>query len=137
MSQAPTRGKTILVAEDHDEMRDVMRVFLENEGYRVLGAENGERAVEIALRERPDLIMMDLNMPVLDGFEAARRIRNHAPLSDVPIIANSAYGEHGIRFSLRDNELGPGFTFYLTKPFEFAELKEILERLLPHQDPGR
>ena len=131
MTQSPKRCKTILVAEDHKDMRDVMRTFLEGEGYCVIGAENGQRAVELALLEFPDLIMMDLNMPVLDGFEAAKRIRQHPSMRDVPILANSAYGDHGIRFNLRDEELGSGFTFYFTKPFEFEDLKEMLRHLLP------
>jgi len=131
MAQSPTRGKTILVAEDREDTRELVRTFLEKEGYRVIEAADGGRAVEAALRERPDLIMMDLNMPVLDGFEAAKRIRQHPSLRGVPILANSAYGEHGMRFTMRDDELGPGLTFYFTKPFEFDELKEVLDRLLP------
>ncbi len=123
-------GKTILVAEDQPDILLTVRTFLEGEGYRVVEAENGERAVEAALRERPDLILMDLNMPVLDGFEAARRIRANPSLAGVPILANSAYGEHGMNFSVREDELGPGFTFYFTKPFEFDDLKEMIERLL-------
>ncbi len=131
MAESPARGRVILVAEDHEDILDNVRTFLEGRGYRVVGAENGARAVELAVSERPDLIMMDLNMPVLDGIEAARRIRLHPSLRDVPILANSAYGEHGMRFSVREEELGPGFTFYIAKPFEFDKLAEVIGRLLP------
>src|ERR1044071_3058052 len=123
VAEGRAHGKNILVAEDQEDILQIVRTFLESEGYRVVTAANGEQAVEVALNERPDLIMMDLNMPVLDGFEAARRIRGHPALSEVPILANSAYGEHGIRYSVREEELGPGFTFYFTKPFQFEDLK--------------
>ena len=82
--------------------------------------------------EHPDLILMGLNMPLLDCFEAAKRIRLHEGMRDAPIIANTAYGDLGMSFSIRENELGPGFTFYLTKPIDFDELREILTRLLGH-----
>ena len=122
--------RTILVAEDEPDIRRLVRTFLEAQGYRVVEAADGALAVEAALRERPDLIMMDLNMPVLDGFEAAKRIRQHPALHDVPIVANSAFGDYGISFSLRDEELGTGFTYYLTKPIELDELKEILDQVV-------
>jgi CheY-like chemotaxis protein len=122
--------KTILVAEDEPDILRMVRTFLEMEGYRVVGAVNGEQAVEAALKERPDLIMMDLNLPVLDGFQAAKRIRQQPAMRAVPILANSAFGRYGMDFSLREEELEPGFTLYFTKPINFDELKEILSRLL-------
>lgn len=131
VEQSRANSKTILVAEDEADILQMVRRFLESEGYRVVEATDGKEAVEVALRERPDLILMDLNMPALNGFEAARLIRRHPSFRDVPILANSAYGEHGMRFSLRDEELGPGFTFYFTKPFRLDDLKEMLVRLLP------
>ena len=128
--QGRAHGQTVLVAEDNPDILRAVRTLLEGEGYRVVEAEDGERAVEAAPRERPDLILMDLNMPVLDGFHAAKCIRRHPALRDVPILANSAYGEFGMSFSIRADELAPGFTFYLTKPLDFDELREMLNRLL-------
>lgn len=130
MSEGSRGGKTILVAEDERDIAEVVRMFLEGEGYRVIEAENGERAVEVARRELPDLIMMDLNMPVLDGIGAAKRIREDPRLRDVPILTNSAYGKQGMEYSRQEEELGPGFTFYFTKPLDYERLGEMLRRLL-------
>ncbi len=84
-------------------------------------AVDGEQAVEVARQELPALIMMDLNLPKLDGFAAARRIRQISELGDVPILANSAFGMRGIDFTLRTEELGEGFAEYMTKPIDFAD----------------
>jgi two-component system, cell cycle response regulator DivK len=81
---------TILVAEDHLDSRDALRALLEAFGYQVLEAVNGRQAVEIALEFRPDLILMDIMMPELDGFEATRELRRHAATSGTPIIAVTA-----------------------------------------------
>jgi CheY-like chemotaxis protein len=81
---------TILVAEDHLDSRDAMRAILEAFGYRVLEAVNGREAVELALSNRPDLILMDIMMPELDGFEATRELRRHDTTSATPIIAVTA-----------------------------------------------
>src|SRR5688500_1377850 len=87
-------SKTILIAEDNRDSREMLRVFLETEGYKVLEAANGRDAIELARDGSPDLIMIDLNLPVLDGTSAAREIRQLASLRNVPIIANSASGAH-------------------------------------------
>jgi CheY-like chemotaxis protein len=81
---------TILVAEDHLDSRDAMRALLEAFGYRVLEAVNGRQAVEVALASRPDLILMDIMMPELDGFEATRELRRHGETAGTPIIAVTA-----------------------------------------------
>src|SRR5919199_1286842 len=77
--------RTILVVEDFDETRFMMKVVLEMSGYRVLEATNGVEAVEVARRERPDLILMDIGLPLMDGFVATRTIRDEADLAGVPI----------------------------------------------------
>jgi two-component system, cell cycle response regulator DivK len=81
---------TILVAEDHLDSRDAMRALLEAFGYRVLEAVNGRQAVEVALESHPDLILMDIMMPELDGFEATRELRRHGSTALTPIIAVTA-----------------------------------------------
>lgn len=130
-SSAPV--KTILVAEDTADILSMLREFLEGKGYRVVEAADGAQAVEVAAREQPDLILLDLNMPVLDGVEAARRIRRHPQLAGVPIVAHSAYGSYGMQFTMHDNDMGQGFNFYLTKPIQWDELTDLLRRLLPSE----
>src|SRR3978361_1660405 len=83
--------RTVMVVEDFEDNRFMMRRLLEMSGYRVLEAINGEEAVRIAELERPDLILMDLSLPLLDGLAATRRIRERDGLHDVPIIAVSAH----------------------------------------------
>lgn len=122
---------TILIAEDNRDSRTMLCVFLQNHGYRVLEAENGAEAVRIAQEEIPDLILMDLHMPELDGIAAAKRIRNLRGLGDVPILANSADGKRGMEFFLSADELGTGFISYLTKPLNFKTLLEDIKMLLP------
>ena len=118
--------QTILVVEDYDDTRLMVKLVLERSGYRVLEADNGLIGVEIALREHPDLILMDLNMPQLDGFAATRRIRAHAGMRDIPIVAFSAYGpEH---FGLE--ALAAGCNAYVCTPIDREKLKELVSRLL-------
>lgn len=86
----PGGTATILIAEDHLDSRDAMRALLEAFGYRVLEAVNGRQAVDRALADGPDLILMDIMMPELDGFEATRTLRRHGSTSRIPIIAVTA-----------------------------------------------
>jgi CheY-like chemotaxis protein len=81
---------TILVAEDHLDSRDALRALLEAFGYRVVEAVNGRQAIDLALTCDPDLILMDIMMPELDGFEATRELRRHALTAQTPIIAVTA-----------------------------------------------
>lgn len=123
-------GKTILVAEDDEDSRVMLRVFLENKGYHVIEAGNGLEAIKKAQIENPDLILMDLNLPELNGIDATRQIRQNDNLSDVPIIANSADGNFGINFFLNLNNFDRGFISYLTKPLNLDELSEQIEAAL-------
>jgi CheY-like chemotaxis protein len=84
------QAATILVAEDHLDSRDALRALLEAVGYRVIEAVNGRQAVDVALACGPDLILMDIMMPELDGFEATRELRRHDRMSATPIIAVTA-----------------------------------------------
>lgn len=83
--------KSILLVDDADVTRDAYAMFIEWAGFRALVAGNGAEAYEIARTERPDLIVMDLNMPVLDGWEAARRMKADPSTADIPLIALSAW----------------------------------------------
>lgn len=84
------RLATILIAEDHLDSRDALKALLEAFGYQVLEAVNGRQAVEIAIAQDPDLILMDIMMPELDGFEATRQLRRHDSTHAIPIIAVTA-----------------------------------------------
>ena len=118
---------TVMVVEDFEDNRFMMRRLLEMSGYRVLEAINGEEAVELARRERPQLILMDLSLPQLDGLAATRRIRQHADLRDVPIVAVSAHDTA----DFHADALAAGCNDYVTKPIDFDQLEALLSRLLP------
>ncbi len=119
--------KTILLVEDFDETRYFMRLALEQRGYRVIEAEDGERAVELALAERPDIILMDLSLPVLDGLAATARIREDQHMREVPIVALTAHQGTDYRAHAQHS----GFSAYATKPIDFDWLIDLLSRLLP------
>jgi two-component system cell cycle response regulator DivK len=123
---------TVMVVEDFEDNRFMMRRLLEMSGYRVLEAINGEEAVELAHRERPQLILMDLSLPQLDGLAATRRIRQHAELRDVPIVAVSAHDTA----DFHADALAAGCNDYVTKPIDFDQLEALLQRLLP-KNSGR
>ena len=120
---------TIMVVEDFEDNRFMMRRLLEMSGYRVLEAVNGEEAVELARRERPGLILMDLSLPLLDGLAATRRIRQEADLRDVPIVAVSAHDTA----DFHAEALAAGCNDYVTKPIDFDQLEALLGKLLPKQ----
>ena len=121
--------QTIMVVEDFEDNRFMMRRLLEMSGYQVLEAINGEEAVEIAKRERPHLILMDLSLPLLDGLAATRRIRQEAELRDVPIVAVSAHDTA----DFHADALAAGCNDYVTKPIDFDQLEALLGKLLTKQ----
>jgi two-component system cell cycle response regulator DivK len=114
---------TIMVVEDSEDVRLMMRILLEMEGYRVIEAADGMQAVEMAINERPALIMMDLTLPLLDGLAATNRIRQH--LSDVPVVALSGH----VTDNYRSAAFAAGCTDYLVKPLDFNHLHDILNSL--------
>lgn len=125
---------TILVAEDSEELRDFLKTFLEGHGYEVLEAREGREAVAAALRERPDLILMDLGLPGTDGLSAARKIREHSPATETPILIVSAYD----RVEYRTEAVEAGCGGYLTKPIDPNLLLKTVRLLLhPDADPGQ
>ena len=123
-----TRHKRLfLVVEDFEDSRFMMRQLLELAGYRVVEATDGEEAIELAVTKRPELILMDLSLPKLDGLSATRRIRQQQGLSHVPIVAVSAHDSPGSR----TEALAAGCNEYVTKPIDFDQLSLLLHRLLP------
>ena len=103
-----------------------MRLELEEQGFIVFEAENGQVAVETATRENPDVILMDLTLPLMDGFEATKLIRQNEALKNVPIIAITAHQEHDFRSDAKAS----GFDAYVTKPIDVNWLKELIAGLL-------
>ena len=124
---------TVLVVDDNDDFRRLLKLWLEQHGCRVVEAANGRVAVEAARRERPDLVLMDLHLPKMDGFAAARRIRELAGLGDdVPILAVSADDRLGVEArqpTSEDHDVG--FTDFVPKPFSPRQLGDILDHYLP------
>jgi two-component system, cell cycle response regulator DivK len=119
---------TILVAEDFDDTRVMLKRVLQLGGYRVVEAVNGREAVELVKRDCPDLILMDLNMPEMDGLEATERIRECKELcKDVVILAITSHDTIG----MKEAALEAGCDGYLTKPLDFDRLETIFHRLLP------
>ena len=126
MAEQHGAGVTVLVVEDFEDNRFMMRRLLEMSGYRVVEAVNGQEAVEAARRERPDLILMDLSLPLLDGLAATRRIREQDGLGKVPIIAVSAHDTA----DFHADALAAGCNEYVTKPIDFDQLEGLLSRLI-------
>ncbi len=115
----------VMLVEDFADTREMMRRVLERGGCRVLEAANGQEAIELAQRERLDLILMDLNMPVLDGFTAALRIREREETRGVPIVALTAYDTAEFRAAAR----AVGCSEYVAKPVAFDQLIPLVTRL--------
>jgi two-component system cell cycle response regulator DivK len=116
----------VLLVEDTEDNRSMMRRLLELCGYLVVEAVNGEDAVRVAEAESPEVILMDLSLPITDGLAATRRIRKLPGLSDVPIIAVSAHDTA----DFHQDALAAGCDAYLTKPIDFAELENVLSGIL-------
>jgi len=111
-------SKCILVVEDQEDNRQILRDLLGNAGYELTEAENGEEAIAAVGRRRPDLILMDIQLPVMDGYEATRRIRTNPDLRSVPIIAVTSYALAGDE----DKAFAAGCDGYVTKPYSPRDL---------------
>jgi CheY-like chemotaxis protein len=119
----PAQGKTILVAEDFEDTRELISTWLRMNGYDLLEVADGGEAVELARRECPDLILMDLSLPTLDGISATRQIRKIKEICDVPIIACSA---HDTR-EWSDKALTARCTDFVSKPVDFDALEKVID----------
>ena len=126
MSTVTNGQRTILVVDDFDDTRLLLRTWLERRGFRVVEAENGIQAINQAETESPALIIMDMQMPQLDGLSATRRIRNLESMNSVPIVAVSAYGAD----QFREQALAAGCNEYVSTPFEPATLEGIIRDLV-------
>ena len=116
----------ILLVEDNVMNRDMLSRRLERKGYSVVFAEDGEKAVEMALSAKPDLILMDMSLPLIDGWEATRRIKAEPTTASIPVIALTAHAMQGDR----EKALEAGCDDYDTKPVELKRLLGKIEVLL-------
>ena len=117
---------TVLLVEDTEDNRFMMRRLLEMAGYQVVEAMNGEEAVKLAKSESPQLILMDLSLPVIDGLAATRLIRKLPTCQSTPIIAVSAHDTS----DFQSEAIEAGCNSYVTKPIDFNDLEELIAQLL-------
>lgn len=121
------RDFLVLVVDDVIDNVTIISLNLQQQGYRVITAADGEQAVKVATQTNPDIILMDIGMPELDGLGAARKIRENVSLKTVPIIALTAFSTAGFQRAAYD----AGFDAYLTKPIDFDRLHSLVRSLLP------
>jgi CheY-like chemotaxis protein len=121
---SPLVKPLVLVVEDHEDTRFLLTYFLGVRDCRVMVAKDGEEAIRMAEETRPDLILMDISLPHLDGLAATHKLRGLAALQDVPVVFLSGHAEE----SFRARALAQGGNDYLVKPFALVELERILER---------
>ncbi|MCL4766854.1 MAG: response regulator [Hyphomicrobiaceae bacterium] len=122
-------GRRILVVEDQEDNRAILRDLLTASGYELIEAQNGEAGVEAAERERPDLILMDIQLPVLDGYDATSRIKSNPLLASIPVIAVTSYALSGDEAKAR----AAGCDDYIAKPFS---PRQLLAKVRAHLDEG-
>lgn len=116
---------TILIADDYEDNLELLRLMLEAGSFRVREARDGRQCVTMALAEPPDLIMIDLSMPLLDGWGVLKELQNDQRTKAIPCVAVTAYGD-----SDRERALQTGFDAYIAKPFRSAELLQVVANLI-------
>lgn len=126
-------ASTILVVDDYQDNRTLLAAWLRAKGYKVVEAQDGREGVLQANRSHPDLILMDLAMPELDGIEATRQIRQRRTFSDTPIFAISAYAT----YEVKEDAMAAGFTDVFTKPLDLASLLGRIQGTLDKQNSDR
>lgn len=119
--------KTILHVEDNEFNRKIVRDLLSRTSYRLIEATDGEMGVALALQEQPDLILMDLQMPIVSGLEATRRLRADPKTAKIPIIAVTSYALSGDDQKARE----AGASAYLAKPYSPRNLLNLIRQFLP------
>lgn len=116
----------ILIVDDSNDTVLLLSAFLQSEGYKVLDARNGAEALEAAKKFRPQLILMDVSMPEVDGLDAARQVRKDPDLRHTPMIAITAFSTNGFRRAVLD----AGYNVYMPKPLDLDRLSKTIKRLL-------
>ena len=130
MTGDATMSKTILVVEDQEDNRQILRDLLGSAGFRMIEAHDGEQALTVARSERPNLILMDIQLPILDGYEATRSIKRDPELKHIPVIAVTSYALSGDEERAR----AAGCDGYVAKPYStrplLAKIGQFLEQPL-------
>ena len=122
---------TILIADDHDDNRELLQLLLSGAGYDVREAKDGSECLAIARDQRPDLIVIDLSMPVLDGWGVFRELRADQRTRTIPCMAVTAHADLD-----RNQALATGFSAYVSKPFSGDVLLKTIATVLSSQKPG-
>jgi DNA-binding response OmpR family regulator len=120
-------ARTVLVVDDDPKIVRVVEINLTQAGYQVRTAADGEQALAAVTQERPDLVLLDVMMPRLDGFETLKRLKADPALTDIPVVMLTARAQDEDVFE----GYGTGAQWYLTKPFEPEELRQVVRHLLP------
>lgn len=115
--------RRILIAEDDDEQRTALKLILKLSKYAVTEARDGREAIDSICQDRPDLVLMDLSLPILDGLEVTRELRGRAEFQNLPIIFVTGYDQQETIDSIR----ACGGTDFISKPIEFDDLKKMIE----------
>jgi two-component system cell cycle response regulator DivK len=130
MTSCATMSKTILVVEDQEDNRQILRDLLASAGFRMIEAWDGKQAFTVARSQQPDLILMDIQLPILDGYEATRAIKRDPELKHIPIIAVTSYALSGDETRARE----AGCDAYVAKPYStrhlLAKIGQLLEQAL-------
>jgi CheY-like chemotaxis protein len=130
----------VLIVDDNNDNLVLISLTLQDFGYRVITAKDGEEAIQVATLTRPQLILMDIAMPRMDGLDATRRLRQNVNFQEVPVVALTAFNTDGFRRAAAE----AGFDGYLTKPIDFERLRRLMNALLsgkqskepPHTSPS-
>jgi CheY-like chemotaxis protein len=122
----------VLIAEDNAVNRELLRELLELRGYSVLEACDGQEALEMVERTQPEILLLDIGMPTLDGFAVIRRIRENPRLATLPVVAVTAYAMQGDQ----ERILSSGFDGYLSKPVNASSLTQELDRVFNKSSQG-
>ena len=128
MAIAGANSPVVLIVEDHDDTREMLQLLLEVFGCHVMPAHDGDEAMSLAEKSIPDLILMDMRMPHLDGLSLTRMIRSHPTLNEVPIIAVTGM----VTPQFRSEALSAGCNDYLYKPIDFDRLEQLIKTLTPN-----
>lgn len=118
---------TLLIIEDNEQNFYMMRFLLEKNGFTVIGAENGRTGIEMALRQKPSAILLDIQLPEMDGYAVARELKKHGELADIPIIAVTSYAMVGDREQI----MAAGANGYLEKPIDPETFVADITKYLP------
>lgn len=120
-------SKKVLIVEDYKDSREFMMVLIQSYGHTALTAKNGREAVQIAKEEKPDLILMDIALPVMDGLEATETIRNSPETSEIPIVAITSHGD-----TLGEDAMKAGCNSVICKPLDFSKFEPVINEYLSY-----